>query len=242
MKCLEFRQLALSDPHSEDLRFIDHRKECDDCLKYVSSIRKMDIDLAHSLETKIPTDLVAKLQLNHALKSEPTRASNKSWYAMVASIAALMLVGGLLFKNQVSFTTQVDEDYQSLLAGVVEHMEEKPITPVWAVERANRTINTLLISYDTPLRFKRLDNLQFGRICPMGKYRGLHASLETDDGSITFVFIRGAALSELKDGSYRGFATRVKPLRGGNLVIISHNQKSLEQADKELEEAIYWDI
>ena len=36
--------------------------------------------------------------------------------------------------------------------------------------------------------------------------------------------------------------TRVKPVPGGNLLIISRNMDSMEDADEELDSALYWDI
>jgi len=240
MKCLEFKRLALSTPNSSDVSFIAHSKECPDCLKYVSGVRQMDADLANSLDVSVPTDLMARLQLNQELVEE---SEASSWFstprmAIAASFAVALFVGGFMISNQLALNEQIDVDSQRLLSSVVEHMNEQPITPVWDSERANTTVNTLLASYDTPVRFNNLENLTFSRICPMGEYRGLHANLETENGQITFAFIKGESVGDLSDASYNGFITRVKPVKGGNLLIVSRNQKSLDQADRELEEAM----
>jgi hypothetical protein len=242
MKCLEFKTLVLSTPNSEDLSFIAHSKDCPDCLKYVAEVRKMDADLSNSLDVAIPSDLVARLLLKQAMSEEPEGKSYMPRYAIAASVAIALFVGGFMFSNQFALNDQVGDDYQSLLSGVVEHMGEQAVTPVWQADRANNTVNTLLASYDTKVRFKYMENLQFGRICPMGEYRGLHASLETDNGQITFAFIKGDSLGDLIDAGYEGYVTRIKPISGGNLIIISRNHKSLEQAESQLDEAIYWDI
>jgi len=76
----------------------------------------------------------------------------------------------------------------------------------------------------------------------MGKYRGLHATLETDSGQVTFAYIKGESVGELFDAGYEGYVSRVKPVRGGNLIIMSRTNKGLQQADSQLEEAMYWDI
>lgn len=242
MKCLEFKRLALSDPQSGDVSFIGHSDGCPDCLKYVGEIRQMDADLADSLEVKVPSDLMARLQLNQELSDDEKSSKNMQRYAIAASVAIALFVGGFLFSNQVTLNKQIGQDYKSLLAGVVQHMDEQPITPVWENAQANRTVNTLLASYDSELKLRQMDNLQFGRICPMGQYKGLHASLDTEGGQITFAYIKGESLGELLDVSYQGYITRVKPVRGGNLLIISRSQKSLEQADQQLAQAMYWDI
>lgn len=249
MNYLEFKRLALSDPYSNDSEFIEQSQSCPNCLKYLNSIRKMDADLNSSLDVKVPGDLIARLQFNQEMLEEQELAQTAtaqrgtfSRYAIAASFAAALFVAGFIASNQFGFNNQIDEDYKSMLAGVVEHMNESPFTPVWDSERANKTVNTLLSSYDGEMQLKQLDNLQFGRICPMGKYRGLHASLQTDDGLVTFAYIKGDSVGDLLDTGYEGFISRIKPVRGGNLVIMSRNTKSLEQADRELEEAMYWDI
>ena len=242
MKCLEFKRLALSTPTSEEVSFIAHSKDCPDCLKYVAEVRQMDADLSSSLDVAVPSDLMARLQLNQEMSEETERRSYMPRYAIAASVAIALFVGGFMLSNQFALNGQISDDYESLLSGVVEHMGEQAVTPVWQAARANNTVSALLASYDTKVRFKYMENLQFGRICPMGEYRGLHASLETDDGQITFAFIKGDSVGDLLDAGYEGYVTRVKPINGGNLVIISRNQKSLEQADSQLEEAIYWDI
>ena len=76
----------------------------------------------------------------------------------------------------------------------------------------------------------------------MGQYKGLHATLETADGQVTFAYIKGDAVGELLDVGYQGYVSRIKPVRGGNLIIVSRTNKALQEADSQLEEAMYWDI
>lgn len=252
MKCLEFKRLALSDPNSRDHDFVTHSAKCPDCLKYVSGVRQMDSDLAGSLDIDVPSDLMARLQLNQELVEEAEElevASNVvaftapvKRYAIAASFALALFVAGFMASNQFATNNSIGDDYQALLSGVVEHMNEQAITPVWDVDRANKTANALLASYDGKMQLKHLSNLQFSRICPMGRYRGLHASLDTPNGQVTFAYIKGDSVGELLDAGYEGYVSRVKPVRGGNLVIISRTNKAVEEADSQLEEAMYWDI
>jgi len=242
MKCIEFKRLALSEPNSKNVSFIEHSQECPDCLKYVGGVRQMDADLVSSLDVQVPSDLMARLQLNQEIAQETVTTSSTRRYAIAASFAVALFVAGFMASNEFGVNSRIGEDYQALLAGVVEHMNEQPITPVWNTDRANRTANTLLASYDSNLSFSYLDNLQFSRICPMGKYRGLHASIDTPDGQVTFAYIKGDSVGELLDAGYEGFIGRVKPVKGGNLIIMSRNQKALNQADNQLEESMQWKI
>jgi hypothetical protein len=247
MNCLDFKRFALSDPSSGDHSFIDHSANCVDCLKFVGEIRQMDADLASSIEVKVPFDLIARLQLNQELTEDVdakvmASASPIRGYAVAASFALALFFVGFITSNQFAANNNIGEDYESLLSGVVEHMNEKAITPVWDAERANSSASALLASYDPDVKLKFLSNLQFSRVCPMGQYKGLHATLETADGQVTFAYIKGDAVGELLDVGYQGYVSRIKPFRGGNLIIVSRTNKALQEADSQLEEAMYWDI
>lgn len=246
MNCLEFRRLALAEPHSEQHEFVQHARNCPECLKYLGGVKQMDADLSASLDVKIPSDLVARLKLHQGMEApvEVNRAPiwRQPRYAIAASFMVVFLMAGIFTTSWLGFQQQISDDYESLLAGVIEHMEDVPMTPVWEVERANTTANTLLASYQPNMKLKHLDNLQFTKICPMGRYRGIHASLETADGTVTFAYIKGEPIGEVLDTAYQGMVTRVKPVRGGNLVIVSHSSRGLQSADRQLEQAIYWDI
>lgn len=240
MACLEFQRLALIEPNNRQHNFVEHAKQCADCLAYVAEVRKMDADVAKSLHVNMPAELSSRLQL----ETEMQKSSRpRSGYALAASLAAVLLVAGLVFKFFIGPSPeQVAQDYQQLLTSVIEHMDEQPITPVWGAAQANVTVSTLLASYDPDLQLQQMQSLQFGQICPMGRYRGLHATLETENGQTTFAYIKGMPLGEVSDSSLNGYITRVKPVVGGNLVIISRTKKSLLEADQQLAKAMVWEI
>jgi len=243
MNCLEFKKLALSEPGCKDIKFLEHSQSCSDCLKYLNSVRQMDADLASSLDVTVPDDLMARLKLNQLIEEEEIVTSSPvRKYAIAASFALAVFVAGFVASGQFGVKNAVGEDYQTLMAGVVEHMNRSSFTPVWDAAKANKNTTALLASYDSEMKMKYLENLQFGRICPMGKYRGLHASLETEHGQVTFAYIKGDSVGELLDAGYEGYVARVKPVRGGNLIIFSKTEMGLQQADTQLEEAMYWDI
>lgn len=252
MNCLEFKRIALSEPNSGDHGFIKHTKDCVDCLKYVSGVRKMDNDLSSSLNVEMPSDLLARLQFNQEMSEEfddqqsDVAASNvvnlqpMRRYAVAACLAVSLFVAGFMASTQFT-NNAIGDDYELLLSGVVEHLDHA-VTPIWDADRANETANSLLASYDGEMQVEFIEKLQFARICPLGKYRGLHASLETTEGQATFVYIKGEPVGEPVDVGYEGYVTRVTPVKGGNLIIMSRTNKSMQEADAEVKEAIYWDI
>lgn len=242
MNCLEFQRIALSDPNNREDSFLAHRTGCADCQKYLSSVRKMDADLDASLRVEMPPEFAARLQLQQVMQDHSESRFSIRRYAMVASFALLLFVAGFIASGQFGVGNSIDEDYQTLLAGVIEHVHQQPMTPMLDRQRANRNAKSLLASYDPRMQIKPLDNLQFSKICTMGIYRGLHASLETPDGSVIFAYIKGTPVSDVLDAGYEGYTSRVKPLPGGNLIIMSRTQKSLEQAHAQLEDALYWQI
>ena len=222
---------------------MEQSKTCPKSQKFLAEIRKMDADLSSSLQVDVPSDLVAKLQLNQLMQDEVESVNPFRRYAIAASLAVGLFVAGFMASTQFGPNSDIAGDYEALLAGVVDHMNEQPVTPVWESKRANNTANALLASYDGEMKLKFLKNLQFSRICPMGKYKGLHASLETGEGQVTFAYIKDdQPVSEIKDVIYDGYRSRIKPVRGGNLIIISRTNKGVEQADQQLTDAMYWEI
>ena len=245
MNSVEFKRLALSDPYSENEDFIRKSQECAESKQLLRDIKNMDHELSKSLDVSVPESLLAKIQLNQLLDDEEIgRDSRKTiWrYSTAACLAIALFVGGFLFNNFFTSNHPIADDYQALLAGVVEHMDEVLVTPVWNPQRANQSANMHLANYDGAMKLKFLKNLQFSRLCPMGEYRGLHAGLDTPHGHVTFAYIKGDKVEDIIDAVYKGYTTRVKPLKNGNLVIVSKTKSGLDQADKQLDEALYWDL
>ena len=49
-------------------------------------------------------------------------------------------------------------------------------------------------------------------------------------------------MSEPLDAAYEGYISRVTPIKGGNLIVMSRSNKGLQKADSQIKDAIYWDI
>ena len=241
MNCFDFKRLALSDPNRTEPDFVKHGNECPKCSKYWAGLKQMDADLSASLDVKMPESLMARLELNQLLEEEQQSSNSFRKYAIAASFAAALFVSGFVTNNYFGLNANIEDDYQALISGVVEHMNEKPLNPVWDSSKANQSVNTHLANYDGEMRLKFLENLQFSRICPMGRYVGLHANLETPNGQVTFAYIKGNLVDDILDASYEGYVTRVRPLKDGNLIIISRTNNALQVADEQLEDAIYWE-
>lgn len=252
MECLEFKRLALSDPNSKDVNFVEHSKTCPCCIKYIGGVREMDANLVNSLDIQVPKDLMAKLELNQVLEQDKQTVSNFKRYSKVASFALVMFISGFLLKDLLPSNDYVDsysshtdahEVTEGMIVKIVDHMELNPMSPIWGAQQANSTMKTLMASYDPTLKLKDMDRLQFTKICPMDEnHDAIHANLETDHGQVTFAYIKGHSVGEVSNTSYRGYLTRIKPVRGGSLVIISHSMYAMEQADEELESSLYWDL
>jgi len=242
---VEFKRLALIDPWrndpEQDADFLAKARDCADCQAFLAEVIKLDNQMKASLDVAVPDDLIAKLKLNQELDSntEPRWSIPRS---MAASVAAIFVIAGIIWSGIWAPNKTIDGDYQLLIAAVMEHMHDVPTTPVWSSERVYSSVAASLASYDQSANIRPLQNLQFGKICPMGQYRGLHAVLDTDDGQVTFAYIKGQPVPQLEDHSHDGYMIRVRPVAGGNIVVISRNKSGLEQADSQLNNAFYWDI
>lgn len=252
MECLEFKRLALVDPNSKDPSFVHHADTCPCCLKYIGGVREMDANLASSLNVEVPSGLLARIELDQLLEEENRVDPRYKTYAKVAGFALLMFISGVFVKDTLFNDQPIDlysghTDAQSVTEGmivkIVAHMEQNPMNPIWEAGQANKTMKTLMASYDPTLKLKDMARLQFIKICPMDdQHDALHANLDTDHGQVLFAYIKGHPIGEVRNTSYKGHLTRIRPVRGGSLVIISQNMYALEEADIELESAMYWDL
>ncbi len=252
MECLEFKRLALSDPNSKDISFVEHSETCPCCIKYVEGVREMDANLADSINVEVPSNLMAKLELSQLIVHEKQIISNVGWYSKVAGFAIIMFVSGFLLKGFLS-TEQGPVTYSSLdglhqaseemVVNVIDHIEKEPMLPIWDAGLSNQTMKTLLASYDPSIKINEMENLLFIKVCEITHdYNGLHATLETSYGQASFAYIKGRPVGEVRDATYKGYMTRIKPIRNGSLIIMSQHMGAMEEAEVELESAIYWDI
>lgn len=242
MNCLDFRRAILADPNNLDAECRQHEAGCAECASYLKSVKRTDDELKASLDVNMPQDLIARLELNTRLVEESRQRSRAKGLALVASVFVAAVLVVMTVGQRFAWQQQIGQDYQSLLAGVAEHMHEVPVTPVWDASTANQSVRKVLANYDHRLSFNDMPNLTFGKICPMGKYRGLHAGLQTVHGLITFAYIKGEPVKETHTLMYEGQNAKVKPVKGGNLIIFSPNSEGLQEANEQLSQAIYWDV
>lgn len=242
MNCLDFRRAVLADPNLLSVDCRQHEAQCAECASHLKSVKRIDDELKASLDVTMPPDLIARLELNTRLTEESRQRGRLKGFAVAASVLFAVMLGVMSVGQRFAWQQQVGEDYQSLLAGVAEHMHEVPVTPVWGAVEANQSVRKVLANYDSRLQLSALPNLTFGKICPMGKYRGLHAGLQTAHGLVTFAYIKGEPVKEAQNLIYEGQNARVKPLKGGNLIIVSPNSEGLQEVDTQLDQAIYWDV
>jgi hypothetical protein len=239
----EFKRLALADPYCQEENFLAKEQSCAECAEFLASVKAMDMGISKSVDVAVPADLLARLKLRQEIEQENiSRSSTQRYFAMAASFMVAVLVAGLMYVNFVPNNEQIAQDYVTLIEGVAEHLEEVDVTPVWDSGVANQRVRVNLASYDPSVNFKDLSGLRFGRICPMGIYRGLHANIEVNGDLVTFAYIKGEPVEVLKDMAYQNHFARVKPLKGGNLVIISQHSDSLNKADSMISDSLKWQI
>jgi len=239
----EFKRLALADPYCQEANFLAKEQSCAQCAEFLASVKAMDSGISKSVDVGVPADLLARLKLRQEIENQNTvRSSTQRYFAIAASFMVAVLVAGLMYINFVPSQQQVAQDYVTLIQGVAEHLEEKEVTPVWDSGYANKEVRVRLASYDPSVRFGDLSGLRFGRICPMGIYRGLHANIEVDGDLVTFAYIKGDPIDVLKDMAYQSRFARVKPVKGGNLVILSQHSDSLDKADDMISQSLKWQI
>ena len=239
MNCLDFRRLCLSEPNSSDKSYVKHGNECPECSDYAKGVCVLDDNIRASLDTAIPDEFKAKLKLRQTIESEAQGRKNRARYAIAASFIVAMVVGAFMFQQRASVQEQ---DYNDLLAGIVSHMQHsaEPLPPE-SVD-LQKAIQLQLASYDKGITVGKIHGLRLANICPMGKYRGLHAEVDTDQGVVSFAYIKGKKLQVSDLMEYGGYYSKVIPMGNGNLIIVSENKQAMPDVESNLVTALKWDI
>lgn len=237
MNCLDFRRLCLSEPNSSQANYLQHNRECAECSDYAKSVRVLDQNIKTSLDIFMPEEFKAKLKLRQTIESETQTRHSRIRYAIAASLVIAMIASVLMFQK-----VDTRQDYNSLLAGIVEHLNDTPDSLNWVWADAQQQIKLQLASYDENANIAEIKGLRFSRICPMGQYRGLHAMLETEQGLVTFAYIKGDKFEASDLLNYGGYVSKVVPMGNGNLIIVSETQQALPEAENNIVAALSWDI
>jgi hypothetical protein len=85
MNCLEFRQVKLSDPYTQDPVADAHRDGCEGCTQFEQEISTLDANIHKSLSVEVPEGLAARILLNQSLKHSPRMPTRRLWLSMAAS-------------------------------------------------------------------------------------------------------------------------------------------------------------
>lgn len=239
MKCnsLEFKRLCLSDPNTAYKKYMECGDECPECSDYIRGILVLDENIRTSLNTAVPEDFKAKLKLRQVMETETQTRKNRFYYAVAASVMVAVIASVFMFQR-----INVQQDYDTLLAGIIEHMHESNEPLSLASYALQNRIKTQLASYDSDVSVGNIKGLRLSNICPMGQYRGIHAVVETDKGMVSFAYIKGEKLKASDLIDYGGYYSKVVPMGNGNLIIVSESKQALPEVEQNLVASLKWDI
>lgn len=193
-----FRRALLADPDARSPELDAHREACDECRQFAVRLAQFETRLGRALRIEVA--------------AEPKRRpAPVRWYALAASLAMAVLVGGVLW---------LSAPRTSLASEVVAHMQDEPdawntVAPVSA-EKADAVMDKAgvrlkpqggTVSYASACHFR-------GRVVP-------HLVVQSGAGPVTVMVLtheKVAHEEHFEEGGYRG---RLLPVAGhGSIAVL----------------------
>ena len=155
MNCLEFRQLKLSEPTTEDAEALAHQSSCNTCAQFEKEISELDASMNQALSVAVPEGLAARILLNRSLKQPQRKPTRWLWLSMAASFFAITFLSYQFYQE-----TPISEP---LLA----HINHKPHEFYGAEHKAiaNDKLQDVLDTFQIQAE---IENVVYAAICRTG--------------------------------------------------------------------------
>jgi hypothetical protein len=221
----EYRRALLADPHSEEPELKLHRATCAACSAFTEQLLQFEDKLSRAL--KIPAPQAAVLAF-------PARSPQR-WYALAASFALAVLVGGVVW---------LGTPRSSLAADVVAHMagepdawktraavSEKEAADVFKHASMTLTPSAGVVSYASGCEFRR-------HVVP-------HLVVQSARGPVTVMVLVHEAVQGQQSFDEQGYRGTLVPIEGhGSIAVLMRtpdsSREDVERIAAQVRAAIVW--
>lgn len=208
MNCLEFRQLKLCDPNTEDAAANNHRDSCDACAQFEQEISGLDQTINQALSVAVPEGLAARILLNRSLKQPQRKPTRWLWLSMAASFFAIVAVSYQLYQET------------PLAAPLLAHINHKPHEFYGAEHHAiaNDELQQVLNTFGIEAS---IENVVYAAVCPVDGDEAAHIVIKDGKDQYTVMLLPQYSPSktyDIDDGMWRGY---ISPHPAGAIAIIA---------------------
>ncbi len=224
MSPFEFKKMAMSDPYSQDPAFLKCKSENEECQEYLKSILSFDKKLANALTVDhVSPEFKAKLKLRQVMEKQEQshRVFRRLSYAASITLAT---VAGFFAVQSYS----ANQQFNALYNEVASHIMKEPGSLTTVQSTAQMRMQSHLAAY-AGLSVPELSGLRYSQLCPIGDHKTWHASMDTDAGVVTVIFIKEGDMSE-REAAKKGKYVRLIKKSSGNVMLVGDSKLAVDSA------------
>lgn len=228
MNCLQFRRLALSDPHHLPADAQQHRNECVTCRGLLEEVLRHDRLAAEELRGQVREGLEQRVLLAYRLRTR------RRWLvlALAASLLVTLVVGGFVAWRDGPAAKNPD-----WIAVMGERLEWDPLHLRTPMDDAPHLLVDAVVELGGRMDAPLLNVIQV-RLCKLGNFWAAHLVMEIDGERVVAFLLPQALPDDLTQMS--GWKGRLSSRNGGSICVFARHRQAAEQALRELEQHIRW--
>lgn len=232
MNCLDFRRHCLADPASQEVGFVQHRRECLRCAEFAAGVTQVDKKIIEALRVDVPENMVSRIVLRQSLHRDQQhqRRRRRRMYALVASVlVAIGLTAALVL------TTGGPSLEQRVLAHI--ELERELLSTREDVPRAK--LVSVLSTVGAELKGD-LGDVQHASLCPLSENGGAHLVFDGRKGPVIVMLLPKEFVSAPTAIQSNKVAGLVLPTSNGSMTIVGERGEPLQEIAQRMRDAVTW--
>lgn len=226
----EYRRALLSDPRIDTAELAEHRAACTECRAYSERLQKFEarveralkFDAAHTAEV-LP------------FKRRAALPARQRWYGLAASVAAAMLVAGVVW---------LAVPRSSLAADVVAHMAGE--LDAWSTQQPVPDAELAAVLSNTKMRLTaQAGGVSYASSCTFRGHHVPHLVVQTPEGPVTVMVLVHEAVPKAQEFDEHGYRGTIVPMPGhGSLAVLARGAqipaRDVDGIAARVRDAIVW--
>ncbi|MBN1238661.1 MAG: DUF3379 family protein [Gammaproteobacteria bacterium] len=225
-ECLEFRRRVEAEPGNEAPDLAEHEARCASCARFRRTLGQFDGLIREALLVDVPAP--------QAPRRSPVAPERRTWWGIAAALVLAVGIG-------LAFRLPVPEPRAGSFAGhVVTHLEHEPEALDAVLRPMDRArVEDVLAAHG--VRMAATTPIVYARTCIVDGKRVAHLVVHGASGAVTVMLLPGEQLSESGTFEAGSLSGRIRPITGGSVAIVGHDQPVEPAAERRILEAVGFD-
>jgi hypothetical protein len=207
----QYRRALLADPRNDAADLAEHHAACAECRAFAERLQRFDARVERAL--KIDASRTAEVLPFKPRAALPMR---RRWYALAASLAAAVLVAGVVW---------LAAPRSSLAADVVAHMAGE--LDAWDTRQPVPDAELAAVLSNTKMQLaSQAGDVSYASSCTFRGHKVPHLVVQTPEGPVTVMVLVHESVRKPQDFDEQGYRGAIVPMPGhGSLAVLARGAK-----------------